>query len=186
MTPRYSRQQMVDIWSPETKFKIWFEIEAHATTAQAKLGVVPQASADEPERDGTPLPPTSENDPESVGNDDARRSLAPPRVAFDDSTTDDEGSLAPSQVDDEYTTDDEGSDPRRAPRFSGFLIRRYTHEPGSQFRTWLESSLSTGLTLVSKVCAVRRSVLTACKDFDWNTDNPLRMLLGGGPAESSG
>jgi adenylosuccinate lyase len=47
MIPRYSRQQMVDIWSPETKFKIWFEIEAHATTAQAKLGVVPQASADE-------------------------------------------------------------------------------------------------------------------------------------------
>ncbi|WP_339642393.1 adenylosuccinate lyase [uncultured Pelagibacterium sp.] len=46
MIPRYSRQQMVDIWSPETKFKIWFEIEAHATTAQAKLGVVPQASAD--------------------------------------------------------------------------------------------------------------------------------------------
>jgi adenylosuccinate lyase len=47
MIPRYSRPQMVDIWSPETKFKIWFEIEAHATTAQAKLGVVPQASADE-------------------------------------------------------------------------------------------------------------------------------------------
>ncbi|MBN16420.1 MAG: adenylosuccinate lyase [Pelagibacterium sp.] len=46
MIPRYSRQQMVDIWSPETKFKIWLEIEAHATTAQAKLGVVPQASAD--------------------------------------------------------------------------------------------------------------------------------------------
>ncbi|SDG94352.1 adenylosuccinate lyase [Pelagibacterium luteolum] len=47
MIPRYSRKEMVDIWSPETKFKIWFEIEAHATTAQAKLGVVPQASADE-------------------------------------------------------------------------------------------------------------------------------------------
>eukprot|EP00873_Tetraselmis_striata_P030772 jgi/Tetstr1/451036/TSEL_038072.t1 len=47
MIPRYSRPQMVDIWSPESKFKIWFEIEAHAATAQAKLGVVPQASADE-------------------------------------------------------------------------------------------------------------------------------------------
>src|SRR5690606_25500827 len=44
---RYSRKEMVDIWSPQTKFRIWFEIEAHATTAQAKLGVVPQASADE-------------------------------------------------------------------------------------------------------------------------------------------
>ncbi|HWJ88339.1 MAG TPA: adenylosuccinate lyase [Pelagibacterium sp.] len=47
MIPRYSRKEMVDIWSPQTKFRIWFEIEAHATTAQAKLGVVPQASADE-------------------------------------------------------------------------------------------------------------------------------------------
>ena len=47
MIPRYSRKEMVAIWSPETKFKIWFEIEAHATTAQARLGVVPQASADE-------------------------------------------------------------------------------------------------------------------------------------------
>ncbi|WP_196258760.1 adenylosuccinate lyase [Pelagibacterium limicola] len=41
MIPRYSRKQMVDIWSPETKFKIWFEIEAHAATAQARLGVIP-------------------------------------------------------------------------------------------------------------------------------------------------
>ncbi|WP_116653830.1 adenylosuccinate lyase [Pelagibacterium sediminicola] len=47
MIPRYSRPEMVSIWSPETKFRIWFEIEAHATTAQARLGVVPQASADE-------------------------------------------------------------------------------------------------------------------------------------------
>ncbi len=34
---------MVAIWSPETKFRIWFEIEAHATTALANLGVVPRA-----------------------------------------------------------------------------------------------------------------------------------------------
>src|SRR5690554_920383 len=46
MIPRYSRKQMVDIWSPETKFKIWFEIEAHAATAQAKLGVVPADAVD--------------------------------------------------------------------------------------------------------------------------------------------
>lgn len=41
MIPRYSRPQMAAIWSPETKFRIWFEIEAHAATQQAKLGIVP-------------------------------------------------------------------------------------------------------------------------------------------------
>ncbi|MEL6287509.1 MAG: adenylosuccinate lyase [Pseudomonadota bacterium] len=47
MIPRYSRPEMVDIWSAETKFRIWFEIEAHATAALADLGVVPRAAADE-------------------------------------------------------------------------------------------------------------------------------------------
>lgn len=46
MIPRYSRPDMVAIWSPETKFRIWYEIEAHACDAQAKLGVIPQANAD--------------------------------------------------------------------------------------------------------------------------------------------
>ncbi|HEV2602881.1 MAG TPA: adenylosuccinate lyase [Microvirga sp.] len=46
MVPRYSRPAMVAIWSPETKFRIWFEIEAHATTALANLGVVPREAAD--------------------------------------------------------------------------------------------------------------------------------------------
>jgi adenylosuccinate lyase len=46
MIPRYSRPEMVDIWSPETKFRIWFEIEAHACDAQAALGVIPKANAD--------------------------------------------------------------------------------------------------------------------------------------------
>ena len=46
MIPRYSRPDMVAIWSPETKFKIWYEIEAHACDAQAKLGVIPQENAD--------------------------------------------------------------------------------------------------------------------------------------------
>jgi adenylosuccinate lyase len=46
MIPRYSRPDMVAIWSPETKFRIWFEIEAHACDAMAKLGVIPQANAD--------------------------------------------------------------------------------------------------------------------------------------------
>src|ERR687895_1959593 len=46
MVPRYSRPEMVAIWSPETKFRIWFEIEAHATTALAELGVVPREAAE--------------------------------------------------------------------------------------------------------------------------------------------
>ncbi|HPG22435.1 MAG TPA: adenylosuccinate lyase [Amaricoccus sp.] len=46
MIPRYSRPEMVAIWSPETKFRIWFEIEAHAADAQAALGVIPKAAAE--------------------------------------------------------------------------------------------------------------------------------------------
>ncbi|MEM9205522.1 MAG: adenylosuccinate lyase [Pseudomonadota bacterium] len=46
MIPRYSRPEMVAIWSPETKFRIWFEIEAHAATAMADLGVIPQEAAE--------------------------------------------------------------------------------------------------------------------------------------------
>jgi adenylosuccinate lyase len=45
MIPRYSRPEMVAIWSPETKFRIWFEIEAHACDAQARLGVIPAENA---------------------------------------------------------------------------------------------------------------------------------------------
>ena len=45
MIPRYSRPEMVAIWSPETKFRIWYEIEAHACDAQADLGVIPKDSA---------------------------------------------------------------------------------------------------------------------------------------------
>jgi len=45
MIPRYARAPMVSIWSPETKFRIWFEIEAHATDALAELGVVPKEAA---------------------------------------------------------------------------------------------------------------------------------------------
>ncbi len=46
MIPRYSRPDMVAIWSPETRFRIWFEIEAHATTKLAELGVVPREAAE--------------------------------------------------------------------------------------------------------------------------------------------
>ncbi|MGD9783804.1 MAG: adenylosuccinate lyase [Hyphomicrobiaceae bacterium] len=45
MIPRYSRPQMTDIWSPETRFRIWFEIEAHACDALADLGVIPKEAA---------------------------------------------------------------------------------------------------------------------------------------------
>ncbi|MDS9947101.1 MAG: adenylosuccinate lyase [Planktomarina sp.] len=46
MIERYSRPEMVAIWSPATKFHIWYEIEAHACDAQASIGVIPQANAD--------------------------------------------------------------------------------------------------------------------------------------------
>ncbi|MGE0061830.1 MAG: adenylosuccinate lyase [Xanthobacteraceae bacterium] len=45
MIPRYSRPEMTAIWSPETKFRIWFEIEAHAADAMAELGVIPKDAA---------------------------------------------------------------------------------------------------------------------------------------------
>jgi adenylosuccinate lyase len=45
MIPRYSRPEMVRIWEPENKFRIWFEIEAHACDAQAELGVIPKEAA---------------------------------------------------------------------------------------------------------------------------------------------
>ena len=45
MIPRYSRPEMADIWSPESKFRIWFDIEAHAADALAELGVIPKEAA---------------------------------------------------------------------------------------------------------------------------------------------
>lgn len=45
MIPRYSRPEMVAIWSPEQKFRIWFEIEAHACDALAEIGVIPREAA---------------------------------------------------------------------------------------------------------------------------------------------
>ena len=46
MIPRYARPDMVKIWEPENKFRIWFEIEAHACDAQAELGVIPKSAAE--------------------------------------------------------------------------------------------------------------------------------------------
>jgi adenylosuccinate lyase len=45
MIPRYARPEMTALWSPETKFRIWFEIEAHAADALAELGVIPKSAA---------------------------------------------------------------------------------------------------------------------------------------------
>ena len=46
MIPRYSRPEMVDIWSPSTKFKVWYELEAHACDAMAKIGIIPAENAE--------------------------------------------------------------------------------------------------------------------------------------------
>jgi adenylosuccinate lyase len=45
MIPRYSRPEMAAIWSDESKYRIWFEIEAHACDALAELGVIPKDAA---------------------------------------------------------------------------------------------------------------------------------------------
>ena len=45
MIPRYARKEMTAIWSPDTRFRIWFEIEAHAADALAELGVIPKEAA---------------------------------------------------------------------------------------------------------------------------------------------
>ncbi len=45
MIPRYARPEMTSIWSPESRFRIWFEIEAHAADRMAELGVIPKDAA---------------------------------------------------------------------------------------------------------------------------------------------
>ncbi len=46
MIPRYSRPEMASLWEPQTRLRIWFEIEAHACDALAEIGVVPKAAAE--------------------------------------------------------------------------------------------------------------------------------------------
>ncbi len=46
MIPRYSRKEMTQIWDPQTRFKIWFEIEAHAADQVAALGIIPKSAAE--------------------------------------------------------------------------------------------------------------------------------------------
>ncbi|MCC6889126.1 MAG: adenylosuccinate lyase [Hyphomicrobiales bacterium] len=45
MIPRYTRTEMAAIWEPQTRYRIWFEIEAHAADAMAKLGIIPKSAA---------------------------------------------------------------------------------------------------------------------------------------------
>jgi adenylosuccinate lyase len=45
MIPRYTRPEMAAIWDPQTRYRIWFEIEAHAADVMAELGVIPKAAA---------------------------------------------------------------------------------------------------------------------------------------------
>jgi adenylosuccinate lyase len=45
MIPRYSRPPITSVWSPETRFRIWFEIEAYASEAMAEIGVIPKEAA---------------------------------------------------------------------------------------------------------------------------------------------
>src|SRR5712672_1325659 len=45
MLPRYTRPEMAAIWEPRTRFRIWFEIEAHAADAMADLGIIPKSAA---------------------------------------------------------------------------------------------------------------------------------------------
>jgi len=45
MIPRYTRPEMAAIWDPQTRYRIWFEIEAHAADAMADLGIIPKAAA---------------------------------------------------------------------------------------------------------------------------------------------
>jgi len=47
MIPRYTRPEMATIWDPQTRYRIWFEIEAHAADAMAELGIIPKAAARE-------------------------------------------------------------------------------------------------------------------------------------------
>ena len=52
MIPRYSRPEMVAIWSPETRFRIWLDVELAACEAMVRLGEVPPADLEEASVDG--------------------------------------------------------------------------------------------------------------------------------------
>lgn len=54
MVPRYSRPAMAEIWSPETRYRIWFEIEALAAEAMAEIGTIPATAALSIRKGGAP------------------------------------------------------------------------------------------------------------------------------------
>ena len=45
MIPRYTRREMAEVWSDRARYRLWFEIEAHAADAMAELGVIPREAA---------------------------------------------------------------------------------------------------------------------------------------------
>ncbi|OHC82233.1 MAG: adenylosuccinate lyase [Rhodospirillales bacterium RIFCSPLOWO2_12_FULL_67_15] len=57
MIPRYSRPEMANLWEPANKFRIWFEIEAHAADAEAALGLIPKTAAETLWRNRAPYTP---------------------------------------------------------------------------------------------------------------------------------
>ena len=56
MIPRYSRPEMTAVWSPETRFRIWFEIEAYAAEAMAEIGVIPKGGGESDPGEGATRP----------------------------------------------------------------------------------------------------------------------------------
>src|SRR5258706_14238233 len=76
MIPRYARETMTAIWSPETKYRIWFEIEAHAADAMAELGVIPKEAARVISEKGR----TAKFDPERI--DEIEREVKHDVIAF--------------------------------------------------------------------------------------------------------
>ena len=59
MIPRYTRPEMAAIWSPQTRFRIWFEIEAHAADAMAELGHHPEGGREDHLGQGPATPPST-------------------------------------------------------------------------------------------------------------------------------
>ena len=59
MIPRYTRPDMAAIWAPQTRYRIWFEIEAHAADAMAELGIIPEQAAKKIWRRAATQPSTS-------------------------------------------------------------------------------------------------------------------------------
>ena len=77
MIPRYSRPEMVAIWDPQTRFRIWFEIEAHASDAMAELGIIPKEAAIDDLGEGAPRDLRCRAHRRDRARDQARRDRVP-------------------------------------------------------------------------------------------------------------